>query len=239
MTSEEAPVPNGPLQFDRIEAAPSHAEGSAQPGVTCRSCNTVVTTQYFLLGGATLCASCAATVDAVKQASQKGSAFVRAAVFGVAAMIAGAILYYAVVKITKLEIGLVAIAIGYMVGYAVRRGSRGWGGLRYQLLAAFLTYCSVGLAYMPLAFGGSPKTEIVATMQPDRQVSPPGLLAAIGILLGLSFALPVLAAIESGPSGLISLAIIAFGMQQAWRMTATPPVDLAGPYQVGRDAAPA
>jgi hypothetical protein len=229
MTSEDTPVPDGPLQFDRVEAAMSHAEGSAQPGVTCRSCNTVVKTQYFLLGGATLCASCAATVDAVKQASQRGSAFVRAAVFGVGAMVAGAILYYAVVKVTKLEIGLVAIAIGYMVGYAVRRGSRGWGGLRYQVLAAFLTYYAVGLAYMPLAFGGSPKTETVAT---------PGL-AAIGILFGLSFALPVLAAIESGPSGLISLAIVAFGMQQAWRMTARPPVDLAGPYQVGRDAAPA
>jgi hypothetical protein len=220
MTSEKAPPPDGPLQFDRVETATSRAEGSAQPGVTCRSCNTVVRTRYFLMGGATLCESCAAAVGAVRDASHTSAAFIRAAVFGVGAMIAGAVLYYAIVAITKLEIGLVAIAIGYMVGYAVRRGSRGWGGLRYQLLAAFLTYYAVGLAYMPLAFGASRKTEI-------------------GILLGLSFALPVLAAVQSGPSGLISLAIIAFGMQQAWRMTATPPVDLAGPYQVGSDAAPA
>jgi ABC-type uncharacterized transport system permease subunit len=39
------------------------------------------------------------------------------------------------------------------------------------------------------------------------------------------------------PGGLISAAIIAFGMQQAWRMTGSPQVQISGPYRIG--AAPA
>src|SRR5207245_7603631 len=79
------------------------------------------------------------------------STFGRSLVFGIGATIAGAVLYYGVIAITELEIGLVAIAIGYMVGYSVRRGSRGWGGRRYHVLALLLTYYSVGLADFPPA----------------------------------------------------------------------------------------
>jgi len=55
----------------------------------------------------------------------------------------------------------------------------------------------------------------------------------VGLLLGFSFALPVLAIVGSMPSGLISGAIIAFGMQQAWRMTAAPHLMMSGPYRIG------
>ena len=66
------------------------------------------------------------------------------------AAIPGAILYYAVIAITNFEIGIVAIAIGYMVGWAVRKGAGGRGGRRFQVLALVLTYWAVGLAYTPL-----------------------------------------------------------------------------------------
>ena len=62
-----------------------------------------------------------------------------AAIFGLGAALAGAAIYYAVIAITHFEIGLVAILIGYMVGYAVRKGAGGRGGLRFQILAALLT----------------------------------------------------------------------------------------------------
>jgi hypothetical protein len=52
------------------------------------------------------------------------------------------------------------------------------------------------------------------------------------VLLGFSLALPVLTVFSSMPSGLISAAIIAFGMQQAWSMTATPQVVIEGPYRI-------
>ena len=73
---------------------------------------------------------------------------------GLGAGIVGAIIYYSVIAIAHVEIGIVAILIGYMVGAAVRKGARGGGGRRYQILAVALTYFSVGLAYSPLAFKG-------------------------------------------------------------------------------------
>ena len=55
--------------------------------------------------------------------------------------------------------------------------------------------------------------------------------------MALSFALPVMMVLGSLPGGLISAAIIAFGMQQAWRMTGSPQIQISGPYTIG--AAPA
>jgi hypothetical protein len=52
-------------------------------------------------------------------------------------------------------------------------------------------------------------------------------------LVVLSFVLPVMAVLTSMPGGLISGAIIAFGMLQAWRMTASPQLQISGPYRIG------
>jgi hypothetical protein len=99
--------------------------------------------------------------------SRRPGVMLRAAAFGLGAAIVGAILYYAVIAITGWEIGLVAIVIGFMVGYAVRRGTRGVGGRRYQLLAVGLTYFAVGLAYAPLAFKGFMESEAGKTALAD------------------------------------------------------------------------
>jgi ABC-type uncharacterized transport system permease subunit len=41
------------------------------------------------------------------------------------------------------------------------------------------------------------------------------------------------------PSGLISGAIIFFGMSQAWKMTGVPKLKILGPYRVGAASASA
>src|SRR5262245_30956670 len=137
-----------PLQFDRVEF--DRPERTAAEGLNCKACGRTIRTEYFSWNGAPLCEACKTTVETARTAARRWSTFGRAMAFGIGAMIAGAILYYAVLAITKLEIGLVAIVIGYMVGYSVRRGSRGWGGRRFQVLALALTYYAVGLAYFPL-----------------------------------------------------------------------------------------
>jgi hypothetical protein len=189
-------------------------------------------------------------------------AFVRAGAFGVAAAIAGAALYYAVIAITKYEIGLVAIAIGYMVGYAVRAGARGRGGRRLQVLAVVLTYVSVSWAYSVLALTGSADepgrsaqaitkgsgaagpaptsgTSRVEAQPADQEVGGGAALVSLVFLLGFSLALPVIVTFGSLPGGVISAAIIVFGMQQAWRMTAAPVPEFLGPYRVGAGGADA
>src|SRR5262245_208475 len=114
MSTEDAPNASDTLQFDRVE--PTAAAGSApvQPGVTCGSCRKTIRTRSFSIRETPLCEPCKATFEAAQSASRSWRTFGRAALFGVGAAIAGAVLYYAVIAITRFEIGLVAIAIGYM-----------------------------------------------------------------------------------------------------------------------------
>jgi hypothetical protein len=178
-----------------------------------------------------------------------------AGVFGLGAGIVGAAIYYAVIAIANLEIGIVAILIGYMVGYAVRKGAGGRGGRRFQVLAVALTYLSVALAYTPLAVkqaidgdrdtattaaapasgddghAARPATDSgpVATPKPSGRRA----LMMVVFLLAIVAALPVMVVVGSLPSGLISAFIIFIGMRQAWRMTGTPVLQILGPYRVG------
>ena len=68
------------------------------------------------------CARCRDAVEAAAETPRDAGALITAGLFGVGAAVAGAVLYYAVMAIAHLEIGIVAILIGYMVGYAVRKG---------------------------------------------------------------------------------------------------------------------
>jgi hypothetical protein len=76
----------------------------------------------------------------------------RATLFGFVAGIGGAVIWYAVRRLTGYEVGLIAIVVGLMVGGAVRAGSRGRGGVGYQVLAVLLTYFSICANYMPDIF---------------------------------------------------------------------------------------
>jgi hypothetical protein len=234
------------LQFDRVEPTQPGPADATPPGVVCAACRQAISAEYFAAGAAPICATCKQLLDDTERASRTWTRFVRAFAFGTIAAIAGAILYYAVAALANLEIGIVAIAIGYMVGYAVIRGAGGRGGRRYQVLALVLTYSSVGLAYLPIAVnqaGTEHKASTAATSTTAQPATPPrpepsfrGLIFALAALLAISLALPVLVVVGSFPSGLISAVIIGVGMRQAWRMTAAPNLTITGPYRVGAAA---
>jgi hypothetical protein len=182
--------------------------------------------------------------------AERDGGFCKPAVPGVGAGVVGAAIYYAAIAITHLEIGIVAILIGYMVGYPVRRGVNGRGGLRFQVLAAALTYLAVALAYTPLAIQeemreAKPAPQATAVAVPDVERPAParpgkGRLVLDSIFFsGLMLALPVLVVIGSMPSGLISAVIVLLGMRQAWKMTGAPLMRVAGPYRVGTQRATA
>jgi hypothetical protein len=138
-TNTNAVAAGGDLQFDRV--AP------ALPSVTCAKCSRAVTTYYYVVDDTSICSSCKRALDA--EWSLRKTGLLRAAGYGAGAAVVGAIIYYGVIAITNLEIGIVALAIGHLVGRAVRSGA-GRGGRRFQVLAAALTYLSVGMAYTPL-----------------------------------------------------------------------------------------
>jgi hypothetical protein len=239
------------LQFDTVLPAHAPDAGVAPAGVTCAACARPVADQYYEANGASLCGGCQRTVADLAVTPRGAVTFTRAALLGLVAALLGAVLYYAVLAFAHLEVGLIAIAIGYMVGYAIRLGTRGRGGRRFQVLAVVLTYWAVGLAYVPFTFGGGPEeapTAATGSATPAAPAPPPpthteaaeapfepasGLWLSLLVVLAFTFALPVLIVAGSLPGGLISAAIIAFGMHQAWRMTAAPQIVITGPYRIG------
>src|SRR5713101_1047953 len=133
----------------------------------CKSCETTLTSRYFRINGAPACENCA---ERLKQQVPKDShqAFVRGIVFGLGGAFLGLILYAAFGIMTGLVIGYISLAVGYIVGKAIKMGSRGIGGRRYQVAAAVLTYAAVSMAAIPIAISQSVKKEM--RTQPSSQV---------------------------------------------------------------------
>jgi len=239
------------LQFDRSVKTGASLEATVQPRVVCAGCQQAIETEYFDINGNNFCASCRDAVEAAAETPRGLGVLLRAGLFGAGAAVLGALIYYAVLAIAHLQIGLIAILSGYLVGTAVRKGASGRGGLRFQILAVTLTYLSVALAYTPILMQGVGKSrvekpaETVSTAQPglvapDRSstanVAKPGalgcLLASV-MLAGLFAALPVIVVVSRMPFGLMSALIIGLGMQQAWRLTGASTLMIFGPYRVG------
>jgi len=241
------------LQFDRVISESTSSAPPSQLAVTCAVCQTPSETEYFDVNGSILCSRCRTVAESAAEAPRGFVALMTAGVYGLVAGVVGAIVYYAVIAIAHLEIGIVAVLIGYMVGYAVRTGARNRGALRFQVLAVALTYASIALAYTPIVVkqtvgaGRSARNARAATTSSDGNSTaaiesgrattkrPGGLrvLLSFVILAGLIATLPVLAVIGSFPSGLISAFIIFIGMRQAWKMTGAPRLQVLGPFRVG------
>ena len=258
------------LQFDRVETTDPSGDPAALPTVTCAVCGRSVGASYYTANDKPICASCRDAVTSAAATPRSAGPLLLAGLFGLGAAVAGAAIYYAVIAIANLEIGIVAILIGYMVGWAVRKGAGGRGGRRFQILAVALTYWAVGLAYAPLAFkqlvGGDTKKSSASALTTDSAAGPTigerlgdsvksadstaktlsgnddvsgsEALKAVGALVVLVFALPVLSVFGSLPFGLISALIIFIGMRQAWVMTAPHVIDISGPFKVGTGTAP-
>ena len=128
------------LQFDRVIADPAASVAPSSPTAACTACQTPIETEYYSINDHTVCRACRDSVETAAQTPRGAGPFVRAALFGLGAGIVGAAIYYAVIALANLEIGIVAILIGYMVGYSVRKGAGSGGGRRFQVLAVALTY---------------------------------------------------------------------------------------------------
>jgi hypothetical protein len=166
------------------------------------------------------------------------AAYVRAILFGVGAAILGMILYATFAIVTGIVIGYAALAVGWIVGKAMIKGSNGVGGRRYQIVAVLLTYAAVSTAAIPvwMHFAGENKhghqkqtaqsdrtSESGSdsdTQQEQRTARPrPSFASTVGTLLLLGLASPFLE-FSSNPLGaMIGLFILFIGMQFAWKMT--------------------
>jgi hypothetical protein len=204
------------LQFDRAE---SGEEGSAP--AACTRCKSPLQGSYYEANGAIVCPACRAALELEWSRGSGTGRFARALLFGVVAAAAGSGLYYAILKLTGYEFGLVAIVVGLLVGVAVKKGSNGHGGWKYQALAMFLTYTSIVSSYVPLIV---------------REIGEPNVLTTAGVLamIPLLYALPFLAGFQN----VLGLVIIGIGLYEAWKLNKPESLSVSGPYQVGSGSLP-
>lgn len=231
----QCPAPQD-LQFQRVEPLPGSAgDANVQRCVVCKS---PIGPTYFHAQGQVVCTMCAERIQSGQQAPPAIS-LGRSALYGAGAALAGCALYAAVAIFLNLEIGIVAILVGIIVGKAVRAGSKGLGGRPQQILAVLLTYFAITTSYIPVYFhqlaNNPTKVEQVkqnaATANPETTEPPRmGVVGAIVTLLALFAAAPFFA-LADGIGGFISLFIIFIGLRQAWQLTGRSEILVMGPYE--------
>jgi hypothetical protein len=220
----------------------STAEYAGQPGqAVCKSCGQAISGAYYQVNGATTCASCAQRLQA-QVPKDSHSSFGRGVLFGVGGALLGFIIYVAFALMTGLVAGIVSLAVGFLVGKAIIKGSRGIGGRRYQVAAVLLTYMAVSLAAVPIALSQYRKQH---SAQQQAQVADPTAVQApkpkmsigqaVGMLTVLGLTSPFLG-LSHPAQGIIGLIILFVGLRIAWRITAGRPVNIVGPL---RDPDPA
>lgn len=90
--------------------------------------------------GRSLCAACTAQVERDFQEQTRNARIAPAIALGLAGAIAGAAVWAGIAIATQLAIGYVAVLVGFLAGYGVRRGA---GRTRTQLIRGIAIGCAV------------------------------------------------------------------------------------------------
>ena len=200
---------------------PLSFETSAAPGAAaCQKCGTVLRGSYHMINERMSCGPCRFAAEEQLSGGTGAAGLARAIVFGAGAAVLGAAGYYAFVKLTNVEWALLTALVGIGVGMAVRVGSRGHGGQKFQVVALALTYLAMSAAYMPF---------IVAELTTGPEAVP----ITPGVLLTWLVKTPIFVGLASPISGLF----IAYALYRAWKSNAAGvPLTVSGPFRL-QDAA--
>jgi hypothetical protein len=230
------------------------------PPSACASCGQPLTDTYYEVAGQVTCEDCRIVAEEDFNLAGGAGPLLRAALLGLLAGAAGFGIYYGVGRITGREYGIVAAVIGLMVGAAVKRGSQGRGGWRYQALAIFITYSAIVASYVPsfyeeLAQLAEPARAPHVVAPPDRAAIPDSaavptdstaaappqqtddadvVATVTGGLAFIAFvyAVPFLAGLDN----LIGLVIIGIALFEAWHLNRRGTLHITGPYEIGAPA---
>jgi hypothetical protein len=255
--------PKGDLQFDRAEF-----EQPRPPNPSCAACGQAVWNVYYAVNGQVLCERCKTDLELHANQGSRAGRFLRAAVYGLGAGAVGAGVWYAVRATTGYELGLIAIGVGFLVGGAVRKGSNGRGGWRYQALAMLLTYASIVSTYVPdimteLLKGPDKDPQSTATPGPApapgvpsaaaapaapadtpdpgqgvEQLSPGKAVVALSVFAALILAIAFAAPFLGGFPNIMGIVIIGIALYEAWKMNKKASLEITGPHLVGAAAEP-
>lgn len=219
MTTEEQGMTTEP-ETDDLDFSHADMETDGAPSdEMCVACQRVLDTQYFDINGRRTCVPCGTVIrDGV---GTPGSRFRGALLFGLGASALCSLVWWGIRELTGYELGIIAIAVGYLVGIAVRNGSGYRGGAAYQALAIGLSYSAIAVSYVPVV-----ANEIMTA-------GDIGGLAYV-IAVPIAFAVPVLSLFEGGVIGFL---ILLFALYEAWKLNAKPPMVIQGPFDIAPVAA--
>lgn len=223
----------------------------------CKRCGQSVGDTYYRISGNIACASCGEKAK-LELPEDSHTAFVRALLFGAGAAVVGLALYAGFAIATGLVIGYASLAVGFIIAKAMKAGSKGFGGRRYQIAAVVFTYLAVSMAAIPIGISQVIKqrhtgaqsqvqrstaddsdvtqqeadqpAEGSPVQRPVRRSVNWGSL--IGSLLFAGIASPFLD-LQDPIHGLIGLLILSVGLRIAWKMTDDDPARHAvvGPFR--------
>ncbi|MBB5063983.1 hypothetical protein [Granulicella mallensis] len=201
-------MPLDSLNFHRAEY------GSATPlAENCEFCTRGLGGEYFSVDHHRACGPCAARVDAM-QAANTSKVFLRSIATGVLAAAMSGLVYFSLYRLTNGSwMVFAAIGVGYAIGKAMRVGSYGFGGRRYQVMAALLTYMAVVLASTLVLVGSH---ELPLWLYPLLLFAP-----LIQLFIG-HFSLAAL-----------QLLFALVGMRYAWILMAGKSWKITGPHPFG------
>ena len=176
---------------------------------TCAQCGKALTPDDTVTaGGKTFCRSCYAELrahlDAAVQAMSANVNYVNAAIGAVLGGAAGALLWWGFTVVSKISLGLLAIAIGFAVGWGTVRfaGGKRSGGLQaLSVTVATLSYV-VATYLVNMTFINRSLAEQGAT---GRVPFPPTSLELFGRVLTAGF-------------GVMDLVFLAIVVYEAWKI---------------------
>jgi hypothetical protein len=152
---ESPPAPNQrggepeKIDFDRAEFAEAPPAGDQ---VACGLCKKTIATVYWQYLGKVLCEGCRAIVEKSVGDARRASTLGKAFVVGGGVALACGVGYAIFAGLSKAHLALVTIGIGWAVGTAIQRVTRGFGNRKHQILAVCLTYFASTMGYAPFVF---------------------------------------------------------------------------------------
>jgi hypothetical protein len=207
------------LQFDQ-------AEFSAPEARACALCRQAIVDRYFTInGGRTVCSGCADKLRAELAGGSGALRFWKALGLGGAGAVVGALLFYGIREATGYELGIVAIAVGVVVGKGVAKGAAGRRNLGYPFLAVLLTYFSIVLTYVPIMLE-----------EWSKQPAPVNAISHV-VITFLTIGFTLIAPLFVGFHAPLSLVITGIALYQAWKITRASSLVITGPMDLAPAAA--
>jgi hypothetical protein len=125
----------------------------AIPTKLCRICGNAIPADFCQVNGQLACIRCAKEAG-VGRFTNSSAAYSLGLQAGLAAAVV-ALIFYAMFTITinfyfHFYVGYLALAVGWLIGKAMVKGSDGIGGWRFQKTAMLLTYAVISLSSVPV-----------------------------------------------------------------------------------------